>query len=159
MQHSAITSHTAIPVSSDTITTLTLATQTIPTGATHVIVKTANSNGEMATGVSTRILDRVANDVLVLPHLGSEASWLGTGVGAVICRVAVAHVNLGLGYVNDQAEINADGTSTGVVPLAQRQSVQYPYFASQDTLLALGTTVTGTVTFDKAKQISCVQMS
>ena len=133
--------------------------QTIPTGATHVIVKTANFNGEMATDVSTRILDRVANDVMVMPHLGREASWLGAGVSAVICRVAVTHVNLGLGYVNDQADINADGTSTGIVPLAQRQSVQYPYFASQDTLLALGTKVAGTVTFDKGKQISCVQMS
>lgn len=160
-----VTGMQAVAVSSSSIISLEMSARDIPVGADYLVVKTANADGgemDASEGIAaTRILDRVGYNLLSRPWQGNETAWFGTGVNAVVCRVdfEVGHVRVGLAYVNDQEEIRGDGDMTGKLPLSLRQAtVQYPYFARDEYLLGLGSTLPKrTVQFNPKKHVSCVE--
>ena len=153
---SAFVVGTNVEVSSENVILLDIPSGTsIPTDASHILVYTKNGAGEMSTGISTRILDRIQNNLLIIPEQDTDQSkWFGVGVSAVVCRVDVTYAPLNLGYVNEIRGIDQYGNR--VLPdLPVTVGVQYPFYASPEYLLSLGTTINMNVKFNHEKHISC----
>ena len=145
-----------VAVSSETVITLNVASTTIPSEASHVLVFTKNGAGEMTTGISSRLLDSVPQNLYIIPHGVSVPVWLETNVNAVVCRVSVNYADLNLGYTNGMHDIDGQGHKVVHTP-AINTGVQYPYYATDEYLLALGTALNLNVHFNKLKYVSCVE--
>ena len=109
----------------------------------------------MATGISTRLLDHIPNNLFMIPeHVSSESAWLENGIAAVICRVDVPYADLNLGYTDVSNDIDGNGDR---IVTEHTNGVQYPYFAGSAHLLEMQNKIVLNVKFNKEKHISCQQ--
>ena len=109
----------------------------------------------MSTGISTRILDRIQHNLLIIPEqVTNQSKWYEDGVSAVVCRVDVTYAPLNLGYVNEIRGMDQYGNRF-VPDSPVSEGVQYPFYASSDYLLSLGTSIDMNVKFNHGKHVSC----
>ena len=149
---------TNMEVSSEIIISFDLSTD-IPSGATHLLVYTLNGAGEMTTGISTRVLDHVQNNLYSIPaEISSMEAWLESDVNALVCRVSVPYAALNLAYSNINHDIDGQGNRVISKPPINT-GVQYPYYAKDDYLLDLPSQLNFNVQFNQQKYISCKKAS